>query len=495
MMVVAKGSLRPGQRASSAVPQRMTDTMTTWLTFGGEGTQGLALLNAIADGVIAISFFAIPAALIFVQRRRSDRSAGEMALMTLFVLFLFVVGLAHLTAMIGVWTPTPGLQAVVKAAGALLALTAAIVTWKLVPQLLRLPSRDRLQAEVAAHLRTFEELKEARHQLEDRVERRTRELDQAKQRFEIALRGSPISVFSQDKDMRYTWAHNAPAGLTPELLMGKTDEEVLPPEAARVITAAKRKAMETGAAQELETNFELSGRKRSFYLLIEALRDEQGEVLGTTSVAVDISERKANEDQLRLLLRELTHRSKNLLAVIHAIARQTAARTSSVKDFLDRFSARLVAIGSSHDLLIADNWHGASLRMLIEQQLGEHADRFGEQIAIEGEDVMLKPEAVQNLGLALHELATNAQKYGSLSNPRGQVRIQWQFCDEASKLKLIWQERGGPPVTPPERSGFGRAMIETVVGKALEGDVRLSFPPKGVRCEIVIPSAQVTSRG
>src|SRR5690242_21532750 len=84
----------------------MTDTMTTWLTFGGEGTQGLALLNAIADGVIAISFFAIPAALIFVQRRRSDRSAGEMALMTLFVLFLFVVGLAHLTAMIGVWTPT-----------------------------------------------------------------------------------------------------------------------------------------------------------------------------------------------------------------------------------------------------------------------------------------------------------------------------------------------------------------------------------------------------
>jgi len=167
MMVVAKGSLRPGQRASSAVPQRMTDTMTTWLTFGGEGTQGLALLNAIADGVIAISFFAIPAALIFVQRRRSDRSAGEMALMTLFVLFLFVVGLAHLTAMIGVWTPTPGLQAVVKAAGALLALTAAIVTWKLVPQLLRLPSRDRLQAEVAAHLRTFEELTSNREWAEE----------------------------------------------------------------------------------------------------------------------------------------------------------------------------------------------------------------------------------------------------------------------------------------------------------------------------------------
>jgi len=210
---------------------------------------------------------------------------------------------------------------------------------------------------------------------------------------------------------------------------------------------------------------------------------------------LDASERKANEDQLRLLLRELTHRCKNLLAVIHAIARQTALRTHSVDDFLEHFSARLVAIGRSHDLLIADNWHGASLRMLIEQQLGAHADRIGDGIAIEGQYVMLKPEAVQNLGLALHELATNAQKYGSLSDPGGQVRIDWQFCEEASKLKLTWQEKGGPPVSPPERSGFGRAMIETVVGKALEGVVRLSFPPKGVRCEIVIPASQVTSYG
>jgi two-component sensor histidine kinase len=133
--------------------------------------------------------------------------------------------------------------------------------------------------------------------------------------------------------------------------------------------------------------------------------------------------------------------------------------------------------------------------MLVEQQLGDHADDLRERIDIEGEDVMLKPEAVQNLGLALHELATNAHKYGSLSEADGQVSIRWNFCEDASKLKLVWQERGGPKVIPPQRSGFGRAMIETVVGKALEGDVKLTFPPKGVRCEIVIPLAQVTSRG
>jgi two-component sensor histidine kinase len=387
------------------------------------------------------------------------------------------------------------LEGLLKALGALLALTAAIVIWKLAPQLSRLPSRDRLQAEVEAHLRTFEELKDSRHRLEERVEARTKELAEAKQRFEIALRGSPISAFSQDRHMRFTWVHNPPTGVSPAILLGKTDADIMPPAAAEQVMAAKRQVMKTGEARELEANFELFGRKRSFYLLIEALRAETGEVLGTTSVAVDISERKANEDQLRLLLRELTHRCKNLLAVIHAIARQTASRTRSVEDFLDRFSARLGAMGASHDLLIADDWQGASLRMLVEQQLGDHAERFGEKIAIEGEDVMLKPEAVQNLGLALHELATNAHKYGSLSEPEGEVSISWKFCEDASKLKLVWQERGGPKVTPPERSGFGRAMIENVVSKALEGDVSLSFPPKGVRCVIEIPASQVTSRG
>jgi PAS domain S-box-containing protein len=475
----------------SFAADRVPPAFETWPT-------GLVLLHAVSDGVIALSFLIIPIALLYIHKQRGENGPGETTLVRLFALFIFAVGLAHLASLFAVLVPglpVRGLEGLLKALGALLALTAAIVIWRLVPHLLRLPSRDRLQAEVAARLRTFEELKDARQQLEERVEARTKELDEAKQRFEIALRGSPISVFSQDKDMRFTWVHNPPSGLTPEALLGKTDAEVLPSQAAAAIMAAKRKVMETGEAQELETNFELFDRKRSFYLLIEALRDERGGVLGTTSVAVDITERKANEDQLRLLLRELTHRGKNLLAVIHAIARQTASRTCSVEDFLDRFSARLVAIGASHDLLIADNWHGASLRMLVEQQLGEHANHFGEKIAIEGEDVMLKPEAVQNLGLALHELATNARKYGSLSEPEGEVRISWTFCEEAAKLKLVWQERGGPKVTPPQRSGFGRAMIENVVSKALEGDVTLSFPAKGVRCEIVIPSAQVTSRG
>ena len=207
------------------------------------------------------------------------------------------------------------------------------------------------------------------------------------------------------------------------------------------------------------------------------------------------SDRAASEQQLRLLLRELTHRSKNLLAVIQAIARQTARRTATVDEFLDNFGARLHAIGMSHDLLVADDWHGASLRMLVEQQLEAHIDGSDRRIAIEGEDVVLKPEAVHNLGLALHELAANAEKYGSLSDPNGTISVHWDVCEDEQALTLIWEERGGPDVQEPSRSGFGRAMLESVVGKALAGEVALSFPIEGVRCEIVIPAAHVTSRG
>ena len=453
-------------------------------------TSGLDSLHAFADAIIAVSFFIIPAALLFLYYRRQDRSRADQALLTLFILFLASAGLAHLASVL--FGPVHGLVAVLKSLSALIALTAAIVIWRLTPELVKRPSRDRLQSEIAAHLRTLEELRETRQQLEERVEARTKELAEAKQRFEIALRGSPIMVFTQDRDMRFTWVHNPPSGINPAFLIGKTDTEILPPEAAASFMAAKRRAIETGESQTIETNFELFGRRRSYYLLTEALHDDKGDVIGTTSVAVEITERKEAENQLRLLLRELTHRSKNLLAVIQAIARQTAARTKTIDDFLDRFGARLVAIGCSQDLLVADNWHGASLRTLVEQQL--NIDRSGSQIVIDGEDVMLKPEAVQNLGLALHELATNAQKYGALSSGRGSVRVHWQFC-ESDQLKLTWEERGGPPVSTPERSGFGRAMIESVVGKALEGEVKLSFPAKGVRCVIMIPETQVASRG
>jgi PAS domain-containing protein len=239
--------------------------MTLDVAMAGTLPQALQRLDLLSDALLSLSLFAIAAAVLYIGRKRGGYSPDMMAVIVFCALFMVAIGLSHLVPLAAFWLPgLAGGAPILKVAGAGLACTIALLLWWVAPRLPRVPSRDRLQAEIAAHLQTTEALKEARHQLEERVEARTKELAEAKRRIEIALRGSPIAVFSQDKDMRFTWVHNAPAGLYPGQLIGKTDAEVLPAEAAKTILAAKRKTMETGTAQELETNFKLLGRKRSF---------------------------------------------------------------------------------------------------------------------------------------------------------------------------------------------------------------------------------------
>ena len=194
---------------------------------------------------------------------------------------------------------------------------------------------------------------------------------------------------------------------------------------------------------------------RWYDLHIEPLRNDAGEVVGLTCAAVDVTERKEGEAHLRLLLRELTHRSKNLLAVIQAMARQTARHAGSIDGFLGQFGARLQALAASHDILVRESWHGASLDELVRSQLGAHIARAEEQVAIEGPAVALKPEAAQNLGLALHELAVNAARFGALSVPDGRLSVTWERCDKTDgALALDWREQNGPRVKPRRKRGF-----------------------------------------
>jgi two-component sensor histidine kinase len=228
-------------------------------------------------------------------------------------------------------------------------------------------------------------------------------------------------------------------------------------------------------------------------LHIEPLRNEAGDVVGLTCASVDVTERKEGEAHLRLLLRELTHRSKNLLAVIQAMARQTARHAGSVDSFLTQFGARLQALAASHDLLIRESWYGASLGELIRSQLGGYLDASVKQVSIEGPAIALKPEAAQNLGLALHELAVNAAKFGALSVPDGRVSITWSQRDhrDDNSVELNWQERLGPKVKTRRRKGFGSMVIERNLVRALDAEVNLEFDPSGLRCHIVIPASQI----
>ena len=224
-------------------------------------------------------------------------------------------------------------------------------------------------------------------------------------------------------------------------------------------------------------------------LHIEPLRNEAGDIVGLTCASVDVTERKEGEAHLRLLMRELTHRSKNLLAVIQAMARQTARHAGSIDGFLNQFSARLQALAASHDLLVRESWHGASLRELIQSQLAAYFASGEGPIAVDGAPVALKPEAAQNLGLALHELAVNAAKFGALSVPRGRVSIIWALRGNA--LELEWREQFGPKVKVRRKKGFGSMVIERNLASALDAKVDLKFDPDGLRCHIVIPASQI----
>jgi len=222
-----------------------------------------------------------------------------------------------------------------------------------------------------------------------------------------------------------------------------------------------------------------------------------GVAVRMTGTARDITERKHWEEHTQLLMREITHRSKNLLAVIQAMARQSKVGSKTVKDFEARFSGRLQALAASHDLLVQRDWHGVSVADLVKSQLGHYLDEHAKQIEIAGQKMIVTPEAAQNIGLAVHELSTNAAKYGALSVPQGAVLVRWACIGsgaEEARFQMVWSERGGPTVAPPVHKGFGQVVMEQLAARALQGKARLQFDPKGVRWTLDIPASHILWR-
>ncbi len=312
-------------------------------------------------------------------------------------------------------------------------------------------------------------------------------------RYETALRGSQVTVYTQDRDLRYTSLSNPMLGRSIEDILGRTDEEIFPADGGAAIIDLKRKALASGQPARAEVAFDEPSGSRCHDLHVEPLRNESGEIVGLTCASIDVTDRKEGEAHLRLLLRELTHRSKNLLAVIQAMARQTARHAGSIDGFLDQFGARLQALAASHDLLVRESWYGASLGELIRSQLAGYIEHVVGQVTIDGPPIALNPEAAQNLGLALHELAANAAKFGALSVPEGRVSITWgqRETPAGTVIELDWREAAGPKVKVRRKTGFGSMVIERNLARSLDAEVSLEFDPDGLHCHVIIPPSQV----
>ncbi|QRM28166.1 sensor histidine kinase [Microvirga sp. VF16] len=251
--------------------------------------------------------------------------------------------------------------------------------------------------------------------------------------------------------------------------------------------------------KEFESEFEMwharTGEARWHRIIVTPRTLENGSIVWD-GIQIDITEHKRAEEHLRLLLNELNHRVKNTLATVQSLASQSfrSLRTRNVQDLPSAyatFEARLFALARGHDILTRENWEGASLGEIVSQAFAPYRDLSEEcsRIWIDGSDLRVSPPMALSLSMALHELCTNAVKYGALGVPDGRVHISWSTLKTAtgSRLVMRWEERGGPLVLAPSRKGFGSRLIQEGLARELNGDVRLIYEPEGVVCAIDVP--------
>ena len=222
-------------------------------------------------------------------------------------------------------------------------------------------------------------------------------------------------------------------------------------------------------------------------LVVTALRTRLNP-LRFRGFVVDNSARADREERLRESLGEMRHRAKNMLAVVRSLARQIANSSDSLETFDRRFSDRLLALSAAQDVLMRQNWTDASLREVVAAQIAHVAEPHGARVTLVGPDVRIDPRAARAIGMAVHELATNATKYGALSRPDGFVELDWTVMpSDDYPVRILWRECGGPAVVPPARRGFGQVVVETIVARTLGASVRYEFLPGGVEWELGLP--------
>jgi PAS domain S-box-containing protein len=229
-------------------------------------------------------------------------------------------------------------------------------------------------------------------------------------------------------------------------------------------------------------------------LTVSPIRDETGRIVGASKIARDITLRKQLEERQRMLSAELSHRVKNLFAVVQVLAERSASKATSAAASLEAFRSRLQALNAAHTALIAENWDWVSLASLTQTALGPYLG-VGDRIRLDVRDLRLNPDFALTLALGLNELATNAAKYGALASPTGHITLtaRVEAGENGDELRLVWQEDGGPAVDTPAVTGFGTSMLSQAIEYQHEGSVELDWRKEGLICRMTLPLAKAAS--
>jgi PAS domain S-box-containing protein len=337
----------------------------------------------------------------------------------------------------------------------------------------------------------------------DISKRRKMELALAERNIQLSLAGKAALVGSYSYDANtgmmqisegYAAIHGFPEGTT-EIARSECLAGVHPDDMGRVEQARSEAFREF--RREYSAEYRIirpDGEMRWVETRCFVTYDGEGCPQRVVGVSIDISERKRTEERQGKLIAELDHRVKNVLATVQAVAAQTLQASSSMEHFVAALDGRIRSMGSTHELLSHRRWAGIPLAELVQRELAPYTTSSNTEIG--GPDVMLSAEAGQTMGMVLHELVTNAAKYGALSDPAGRVAIRWRLPLNGSardRLIFVWRETGGPLVVPPSKTGYGMDVVKSVIPYELGGTVDYVLAPEGARCHIEIPLTLLSS--
>jgi PAS domain S-box-containing protein len=314
-------------------------------------------------------------------------------------------------------------------------------------------------------------------------------LRESEQRYRLIFEQADDIIFTADVDQRITDCNAAGAaamGLPREEIIGRSIADFVTPEDFRQTTAMLRQKVDQGGNTRHEVGvMGHDGRMMRWDNNSTLIVDHDGHPIGLLSISRDVTERRAFDERRELLIHELNHRVKNTLALVQAIAHQSFPPGAADSERRDIFIARLHTLAGAHDLLTREHWEGVTLAELARAATATF-DPGSSRIAVAGPEIKLCPKTAVGLAMALHELGTNAAKYGALSVDPGHIALSWALTAEG--FVVDWQEHDGPAVVPPERRGFGVRMIERVLASDINGRVDMTFAPSGLNCRIEAPA-------
>lgn len=311
-----------------------------------------------------------------------------------------------------------------------------------------------------------------------------------------AIHSADVFVLYQTPDLVYRWAKNLPNLFKNKWHVDCRDADFFDAELADNMETIKLQVLASGTPQTLEAYFKQGEQPIWYRFSVDRHRNEQGEILGLVTTGVNVSELRRREQVLKILLREVSHRSKNLLAIIQSIANQTAGFSNDIQDFVQKFHGRLQSLSQSQDLVTESNWRGASFLELLHIQSKDYFPDHNNAITANGDNPYLFPGAALHIGLALHELIVNSLSYGALVHDGGRISITCYIehkLEECPQAVISWHEFFIPDANHDDtvnKAQFGSAVLERIVPIAIGGDATYEIGNGHVTYRLTVPSTQ-----